>query len=642
MAFIDGYTKMFNENIDPNMVVGNNGTLAHTTLGVDLKSQLAEIFQWMRGTPDTTIRSTIKELIARAFCAADQQTIVDLFKLVLFIREPRKGKGERDVTYSAILELYNTFPVTVRFLITNLKDFGYYGDLEMLWKLAQCDKLKSFIIILIANTLQNDQTKLADGTTPSLMAKWAPTEKGNKVLAYNVAKKIFPLIRGSKLFQAYRKLLTSLRAKSDLVEIHLCNRTTCDIKPGSIPSKAATVYSKALRNLQQSVYPKAARQPKSSSRKERERFVDGHVNHIDRSQCKINIESFIANGGEIQAKVADLYSIVRDIFDGGHEDPIRQSQWDARIREIQTKIEYLKIENPSYKHPNILSVVDLSGSMFGSINKDNIMPIIAAIMLGLFTSVIQDTPLNEDAAPFANCFFGFSSEPQLFKLPRTSQANPTKRATLYESITEMRKYMASGYWGQSTNLNKVFQRILQTGIQQKLRPDQMPQIIAIYSDMQFDLADNSFNKTMHQQIMQMYTEASYDMPTVIYWDLNRSIDQKHYPVKADAPGTICLSGFSTRMLDLFLDSSVDELRSYGAVETSPNKVDIIAAVTTTELLSTLKLLDAALHHEMFTNINDELVTVINKELTVINSEKNYLKLKNYLKFMKAIEHLDTY
>jgi len=607
------------EEKNAELVIGDNGTPAHATMGSQYKSQLAEIFQWMRGTPDNAIRDNLKTFLEKAIQLRSDTAIQELFLLISFIREPRKGKGERQLVYVALLELLQSFPLATNFIIENLKNIGYWGDYEALWTLTTDDELKRQIVKIFAKTLQEDQTNVANGEAPSLCAKWAPSEKSNKILARNIARIVFPGISGSPLFLGYRKLLTLLRTKINLVETHLCNGTTAEISPGAIPSKAATLYSKALRNVKQSAWPKVSRRPKGRV-STNERFEYGHPNYEDREQCKANILEFLANHGEMKAAVAELYTIVAEIFNNPSsvEDPIRQSQWDARIRDLQQKILTLKAENPAYSHPNILSVVDLSGSMEGVQGEDRISPIVAAIMLGLFTSQIQDTPLDEPAAPFANCFFGFSTEPQLFQLPRTSKTNSSKRATLVECIDAMRPYQSQQYWGGSTNLTKVFQQILETGRRQKLRPDQMPQYVAIYSDMEFDMADGGFNMTQHQLLQQMYQTNSYEMPTVIYWDLNRSKYKKGYPVQANAPGTICLSGFSTRMLDLFLDASVEELSKIGKVAPSTKTNDSESDTDTEPSLTTLTLLEAALQHEMFdATFREELLGCVKVDLAKI-------------------------
>jgi hypothetical protein len=603
-GFIESY-------LNTQMVIGDNGTPAYVTMGLDYKSQLAEIFQWMRGTPDDTIRDVVNTFLESSIRSKNETAIQELFLLCLFIRDPRKGKGERSIIYTALLELYEYFPETTQFIIYHLKDYGYWGDFEKLWTLSKNNKLKFALEQFFAKALQEDRTKIDIGESPSLCAKWAPTEKSDPILSKAIARIIFPELSGSKLFQAYRKLLTSLRVKIDLVESHLCDGTTAEIKPIAIPSKAATLYSKALRNEKHSAWPKETRNAKAKPGSSHERFTLGHPLHEDRSLCKENITTFLANGGEMKAEVADLYRIVEEIFtnDGCLEDPIRQSQWDARLKEIQQKNQSLKAENPSYSHPNILSVVDLSGSMEGIQGDDKIRPIVAAIMLGLFTSQIQDTPLDEKPAPFANCFFGFSSEPTLFQLPRTSIRDPTKRATLVECIRAMRPYQSNKYWGQSTNLYKVFQVILENGLRQSLHPNQMPNIVAIYSDMEFDMADDNFNKTQHETLEQMYKTAGYEIPMIIYWDLNRSKQKKGYPVKANAPGTICLSGFSTRMLDLFLEASIYELSECCKVATTETDNDDIESS-----LTTLTLLEAALHHEMFdSTFREQLATCIKTE-----------------------------
>ena len=588
-------------------VLGENDTPLYTSLAEspeDIQGFLAEYFQIMRGTPNLEIKKIIQSILANCIPHngfKDYKSICDLIKIILFVREPRYGKGERDVTYMALIELFNYLPKSTIYVIQKLGIFGYYKDMVNIYNHSLCNnELKEQVVKIMVDVLKCDMSKLMVGNNITLAAKWFPTERSDKELVKKLASQLFYGVRMNEKLRIYRNLITKLRSKLNLVENNLCKNTTSEINPATIPSKAATLYSKALRNISTSPFPKNHIKSKTHS-KNSLKFEEGHKNYEDRMRCRANIDRYLSGGKNMKAGVCDLHKIVDDYFRDINKDIdiIRESQWSARVTEIQELFKQQEINSTlNNDKPTILSIVDLSGSM-EQVQKGGICPITVAIMLGLFTSQVQDTPLSEKAPPFANCFFGFSNEPKLFTLPRTSSEDPSKRASLKECIKAISKYTDREFWGMSTNLYKVFTSILQVGINEKVPQDKMPTVIAIYSDMMINDADNGFNNTAYVEIESLYLKYGYKVPHILFWNLRS--DTSGYVVKASTPNTTLLSGYSTRMLDLFLKGSFQELASLNDTSES---VDI----------NTLTLMNTALEHEMFNDINDELVKIIVNEL----------------------------
>ena len=69
------------------------------------------------------------------------------------------------------------------------------------------------------------------------------------------------------------------------------------------------------------------------------------------------------------------------------------------------------------------------------------------------------------------------------------------------------------------------------------------------------------------------------MPHIIFWNLRSNLSG--YQVSATQPNSTCLSGFSTRMMDLFLSGSIDELKtmvSSDNTKTNANTVSLVMKV----------------------------------------------------------------
>jgi len=73
----------------------------------------------------------------------------------------------------------------------------------------------------------------------------------------------------------------------------------------------------------------------------------------------------------------------------------------------------------------------------------------------------------------------------------------------------------------------------------------MPKRLFIISDMQFNKADDQF-VTNFQNIQGKYKQAGYAMPTIVFWNVNGTIND--FPVSHEENGTVLVSGFSPSIL----------------------------------------------------------------------------------------------
>jgi len=122
----------------------------------------------------------------------------------------------------------------------------------------------------------------------------------------------------------------------------------------------------------------------------------------------------------------------------------------------------------------------------------------------------------------------------------------------------MREWTGNGKWGGSTNIHKAISLLLDIAVTNNLKQEAMPEILAIFSDMQFDQGDNSWSATSYENISNQFTAKGYKVPHILFWNLRSNTIG--YQVKADTPGSSMLSGYSTRMLDLFLCGDIESLQ----------------------------------------------------------------------------------
>lgn len=164
-----------------------------------------------------------------------------------------------------------------------------------------------------------------------------------------------------------------------------------------------------------------------------------------------------------------------------------------------------------------LVVADVSGSMSSNEN----LPLAVSISLAMYMA-----ERNKDPA-FKDRFITFSNSPELVKV---------KGGNLYEKIQNLNR----AQWDMSTNLQAVFDLILNTAVKNSVPQKDMPSRLFIVSDMEFNSACRS--RTNFEVIKAKYASAGYEMPKIVFWNVDAKSDQS--PVKMDEKGTMLVSGCS--------------------------------------------------------------------------------------------------
>ena len=187
---------------------------------------------------------------------------------------------------------------------------------------------------------------------------------------------------------------------------------------------------------------------------------------------------------------------------------------------------------PNYygdREENGIAIVDVSGSMTGT-------PMEAAVSLGAYIA-------EKAHGPFANHFITFSARPELVEFNGVD-------------ITDKLNRCASADWGCNTNLEAVFDMLLNVALANNTPQEDMPTRLYIFSDMEFDMAlqewgrwNNSFNPdTLVEGIAKKWAAHGYKMPDIVFWNL----DARQNNIPAIGEGFSYVSGFSPVMIEQIL------------------------------------------------------------------------------------------
>jgi hypothetical protein len=190
-------------------------------------------------------------------------------------------------------------------------------------------------------------------------------------------------------------------------------------------------------------------------------------------------------------------------------------------------------------------MVDVSGSM-GSLwyTYSQLQPIDIAVSLGLYCA-------DKNTGDFKDLFLTFSGKPKMEHL----------KCTLSQKMTQMSK----AHWEMNTNLHAAFDEILKIAVKGNVTQEDMPNMLLILSDMQFD-ACTRYDDSAMQMIKRKYKEAGYDVPKIVFWNLSMyGKENGNTPVKFDKNGTAHVSGFSPSVMKHVLANDLEEFTPYNVM-----------------------------------------------------------------------------
>lgn len=275
---------------------------------------------------------------------------------------------------------------------------------------------------------------------------------------------------------------------SNTVEQLMCAKAWSSIDYNKLPSKAMSDLMKAF------------------SKNDCERF-GMYLTSLEKGE----------EGVKINAGAVYPYDIIKNLKQGNTQGA--DAQWNALPNYLEGNAE------------RVLPLVDVSRSMSQSVGDSPTLNVLdVAISLGLYIS-------ERNVGSYQNAFISFDSNPQLI----------TVNGKLSERYTQMR----DSKWGGSTNLAASFDLILNKAKASSVSPEEMPTMVIIFSDMEFNQSDRSWNESAQQMIERKFEVAGYIMPKIVYWNL-ASRGDKNKPVHFDKKGTALVSGFSPALLTSLL------------------------------------------------------------------------------------------
>lgn len=347
-------------------------------------------------------------------------------------------------------------------------------------------------IFVVESTKQHAFKMLGDALRAKngLAAKWTP-RKGT------LAVEIREFFGMSPKF--YRKSLVEM---TKVVESQMCAKEWGSINFSHVPSVASARYKKAFyRNATEAYSAYVAELVKDP--KDRDPSVKVNAGAVYPYDVLKGLVSLYNNQSYNATQLGHI-----------------QAQWDA-------------LEN-FVGDANVLPLVDVSGSMSCPAGKNaKVTCLDVSVSLGLYLA-------DKNVGKFKDTFLTFSGSPELLHL----------KGNIVQKVQQMVK----SNWAMNTDLVKAMDKILKTAKDGNVSAEEMPQMLLILSDMQFDQCAK-FDDSAMQMIARKFEAAGYEMPKIVFWNLNA---YDNVPVKYDTRGVALVSGFSPAIMKAVLSGDTDQ------------------------------------------------------------------------------------
>ena len=408
-------------------------------------------------------------------------------KLLFFARDVRGGLGERRVFRIILNWLAANEPASVKKNLEFIADYGRYDDLLSLIG-TPCEKE---MFALIKKQFSNDLEAMKKEEPVSLLAKWLPSVNASNEITKVYGKKTAKALGLSDA--EYRKALSALRGRIRIIENNLREKDySFDYEKQ--PSKAMFKYRKAF------------------ARNDGERY-NAFINAVTKGEAVLHADNVAPYELVAPYLTAGWYgngrSFMRDITT--EEKNVLNATW-ASLPDFGSD-------------ENALAVIDTSGSMYCDLKP---IPAAVALSLGLYFA-------EHNTGAFKNHFIEFSTRPQLIEVKG-------------ETFADRLRYVASFNEVANTNLEAVFDLILNAAVKNNVPQNELPAKLIIISDMEFDSCVDHASAVNFKNAEKKYVSHGYKLPQIIFW--NVASRHRQQPVTKNEQGVALVSGATPRIFSM--------------------------------------------------------------------------------------------
>ena len=474
-----------------NFTYTENGALTHKSTGTDLYDMFA-----LGGA----MRTRSDEDVILMFQKAYKENPVYAMKCLFYLRDVRGGQGERRFFRTVMKYMAKYNADAIRDMIQHIPEYGRWDDLY----------------VFVDTPLEKDAFEFIKGQlaldvqckTPSLLGKWLKSENTSSAESRKLAH-ITKTYMGMTSRQ-YRKTLSILRARINIVERLMSENRWDEIEFDKIPSRAGLIYKNAF------------------ARHDIEREKNGARTYEDFAKDTTT---------KVNAKALYPYEVVDKALNRMRRSWGSTVALDDTDRLMINKYWDNLADYFNGKTFNGMAIVDTSGSMCGS---EASAPINVAISLGMYCA-------EKAKGPFQNHFISFESNPHFIEVEGVDFCDKVYR-------------VSRAPWGDSTNIEGAFDMMLDVAIANHCTQDEIPQNLIVISDMEFNycVSSNAYrsswsgggvNDTLFEKMRAKWAAHGYAMPHLVFWNVQAR--QNNIPMRDEA-NVSYVSGMSPVIYEMLL------------------------------------------------------------------------------------------
>lgn len=474
-----------------NFTYTENGALTHKSTGTDLYDMFA-----LGGA----MRTRSDEDVILMFQKAYKENPVYAMKCLFYLRDVRGGQGERRFFRTVMKYMAKHNADAVRDMIQHIPEYGRWDDLY----------------VFVDTPLEKDAFEFIKGQlaldvqckTPSLLGKWLKSENTSSAESRKLAH-ITKTYMGMTSRQ-YRKTLSILRARINIVERLMSENRWDEIEFDKIPSRAGLIYKNAF------------------ARHDIEREKNGARTYEDFAKDTTT---------KVNAKALYPYEVVDKALNRMRRSWGSTIALDDTDRLMINKYWDNLADYFNGKTFNGMAIVDTSGSMCGS---EASAPINVAISLGMYCA-------EKAKGPFQNHFISFESNPHFIEVEGVDFCDKVYR-------------VSRAPWSGSTNIEGAFDMMLDVAIANHCTQDEIPQNLIVISDMEFNycVSSNAYrsfwggggvNDTLFEKMRAKWAAHGYAMPHLVFWNVQAR--QNNIPMRDEA-NVSYVSGMSPVIYEMLL------------------------------------------------------------------------------------------
>lgn len=442
----------------------------------------------------SSLRNASDQDIERKFEAAYREDPLLAVLWLFFVRDCRHGQGERRLFRVCMRWLsYENWALASN-LVHLIPEYGRWDDVADLFHSG----VKMQAVDFYALQLRRDMgAAKADEGPISLAAKWAPTLTARDKERREQAKDLRSWMGMTP--REYRKMLSSLRGRLDVVERKMSAGKWGQIVYPAVPSRANLTYKDAFL--------------RHDERRRRD-----YLSKVQSGEEKIN------------TSVLFPHDIVHR-YEAGGNDWYRPLQEDTALEEL-----WRALPNTLPEGRSTIVVADGSGSMLSTVGNTGVRALDVANALAIYFA--ERLP-----APFKDKYITFSSHPRLVDL--------SSCASLADKLNEAHKHNECS----NTNIEAVFDLLLDTAVRNRLTQSQLPDNVLVISDLEFDRGTTGATAPLFKNIERRWKKAGYRLPRLVFWNVCSRTGT--IPVKENELGVALVSGFSPNVARLVMSDCLD-------------------------------------------------------------------------------------